>query len=349
MPGPTHIDRVQRITRATKKLAKRSARKMIHLPSQMANDFCLSWDNVTSKATPYGDIVISETAGDIVPENNSMLCIFAHYDRHGSVQPYVFYYLESLREMGVSIVFVTTSELKPEYLEKIRPIVSKAIVRRNIGHDFGSWHIGLSRACDLSNYEKLILANDSVYGPLFGLKEVFEKMDANHVDIWGITDSWENSWHLQSYFLVLNNNVLGSDFFRRFWRGFRYKKNKLNVVNSYEIGFSHRAREAGFLCSAYCEYDSVIKDFLEHPVFFEEWNRDRKRITNFDKIPHNSSYLLWANLIKTFKCPFLKVGLLRDNPKNAPDLSNWRRVVSEFTDYDPQLIEQHLATNDQSH
>ena len=167
-------------------------------------------------------------------------------------------------------------------------------------------------------------------------------MDQKDVDIWGITDSWEDSWHLHSYFLVLNQTALRSAFFEEFWGDFRYIKQKSNVINSYEIGFSGRAREAGLRCSAYCDYSLVLEDFLNNPIFRDEWTGQKARVEKFSRKPHNSSHFFWATMIKNFDCPFLKVELLRDNPSSVPDVSHWRSIISQFTDYDPSLIEQHL-------
>ena len=52
-----------------------------------------------------------------------------------------------------------------------------------------------------------MLANDSVYGPLFDLKEILARCDAS-ADIWGMTDNRAGGYHLQSYFLLFRGRAL---------------------------------------------------------------------------------------------------------------------------------------------
>jgi lipopolysaccharide biosynthesis protein len=49
----------------------------------------------------------------------------------------------------------------------------------------------------------------------------------------------------------------------------------------------------------------------------------------------------WEETITRFRCPALKVELLRDNPLGI-DLSGVLRVVRDKTEYDPELIRRHL-------
>lgn len=54
----------------------------------------------------------------------------------------------------------------------------KGYNQKNIGYDFGSWACAIveMKNC-IKEYKKLILANDSVYGPLFDLDEFFSSMN----------------------------------------------------------------------------------------------------------------------------------------------------------------------------
>ena len=42
--------------------------------------------------------------------------------------------------------------------------------------------------------------------------------------------------------------------------------------------------------------------------------------------------------IGEFGCPFLKIELLRDNPKNISNLEGWRSVVAQHSEFDCDLI-----------
>ena len=265
------------------------------------------------------------------------LCLFSHYDPQGRVAPHVLHYLEHLARMGVSVVFVTAApEPRAEDLAAAGRLCSRILVRENAGLDFGSWHDALWLIGDLSEYNELILANDSVYGPLFELEPIFRTMSAAGYDVWGVTESLQEGRHLQSYFLVFGARALQSPFFAAFWRDFRHLRYKPAVVGRFEIGLSRRARSAGLRVGAYCPYEPVRDAFLKNPHY-----RFRSRVIT-PRCRLNPSHFFWQTLIEEFGCPFLKVGLVRDNPEQVPG-TDWEECLRNATRYNTGLIHSHLA------
>src|SRR5438270_11829088 len=69
---------------------------------------------------------IRETHQDLPPQpppGRRMLVLFAHFDLQGIVDPYVVYYLNALRGLGATIVFVSASpRLSPESVDPIRSL-----------------------------------------------------------------------------------------------------------------------------------------------------------------------------------------------------------------------------------
>ncbi|MFQ3574300.1 MAG: rhamnan synthesis F family protein [Thermodesulfovibrionales bacterium] len=274
--------------------------------------------------------------GDVSQGSRDTLCIFAHYDCFNVVDDYVVYYLTQIYSIGAEIIFVTTcSDLAESEIKKIKGICSLIIIRKNVGIDFGSWKTGLSCAGDIGSYKRIIIANDSVYGPFFDIGKIINEMDGRGLDIWGITDSWEFCWHLQSYFIVFNQRVITSTFFKDFWENeVRYLRKKLLVIKNYELGLSQRALREGFVLSSYCEYRKVISKSLKKYRKLPFYNILTEK-------PLNPSHFLWKPLIQDFGCPFLKVELMRDNPVRLPDLYDVEDVL-QWSEYDPSLIINHL-------
>ena len=64
---------------------------------------------------------------------------------------------------------------------------------------------------------------------------------------------------------------------------------------------------------------------------------------SFTACPLNSTHAIWNRLLSEYHCPFLKVGLLRDNPENLIDLHQGQKVLAKSSDYDPGLIRRHLG------
>ena len=102
-----------------------------------------------------------------------------------------------------------------------------------------------------------------------------------------------------------------------------------------EVGLSQGLIKAGLSVGALCEYGRMRN---EHRATVLE-AEDR----SFTAGPLNSTHSLWNLLLSEHDCPFLKVGLLRDNPENLTDLHRWQQVLAETSDYDLSLIRRHLG------
>ena len=173
-------------------------------------------DLIRRMVRPEPGRIIESGSGSQDPGARRMLCILAHFDRDGMIDDYVVHYLQALDALGCETVLVSTAaKLDAADIRKILPFCSKYIVKQNIGHDFASWRTGLAAVGDLSRYDRVIIANDSVYGPLQNLSGVFAKMADRKVSFWGITDSLKYGRHLQSYFLVFERGAAQSDKDRR--------------------------------------------------------------------------------------------------------------------------------------
>lgn len=295
------------------------------------------FDSLTISNRSAESFILSRTAGQTRAGERSMLCVFVHFDRDNTIDDYVLHYLESLYAMGMEIIFCTTAEKVPESeIEKLRPLCRSIIVRRNVGYDFASYRTGLQEAGDLSRYDSVILANDSVYGPLCDLKDVFAAMADTDTDFWGITDSLEYTHHLQSYFLVFNKAVATSDAFSKFWQTFPNFSRKSSVITHGELQFSKLLMDNGFKMRALCESNRMRSENRE---FFDA---RQSPYLLFGTVHFNHSYHDWRLLIERYGCPFIKVILLRENPYSIPNISDWEAVVRENSGYDPNLIRKHL-------
>ena len=270
--------------------------------------------------------------GNVARSSGSTLCIFAHYDRDGIIDDYVIHYLEALAKLGCETVFVSTAPgLDADRIQRIRPLTSRIILRQNRGYDFGSWRDALATCGELTRYDRLLIANDSVYGPIRDLGEVFETMKQRGALAWGITDSWRYVRHLQSYFLVFERPVLESEAFQGFWRDLPDHRFKHSVIVEGELGLSRRLARAGFELAAVCDYRALAQDI------------DRRSAgTNWLGTPVNATHWGWKALVEKHGCPFIKVQLLRDNPKGIADIGEWEAVVGAVSDYDASLIRRHL-------
>ncbi|ADN08332.1 lipopolysaccharide biosynthesis protein [Sulfurimonas autotrophica] len=270
---------------------------------------------------------------------NDSVCIFAHYDKDNIIDDYVVNYIKELKKIDIDIIFVTVCEdMKMNELEKLNQYVSINIVRENIGYDFASWKIGLDYIIENSiNCKTLILANDSVYGPLYNLKTIFNSMQKKNYDIWGLTDNFYSSYHLQSYFLVFNQQAIKSNIFIDFFKEMKVIEDKAQLIEAYEIGLS-KLLAKHFKLGSYIAVQDVCTTLLKQNLSLPAGLK--ASIANYTI---NVTHIGWKELIEKFKFPFIKVELLRDNPIKMNNL-DYIKILAKKDDYiyDFNLISSHL-------
>jgi lipopolysaccharide biosynthesis protein len=287
-------------------------------------------------------------------EGATRIAVFVHFDRQGTVHDFVLHYLAELAQAGFTTVFVSNApRLDPESIDRLSPLCGAILQRANVGLDFGAYKDGIGALPSLERLEALLLANDSVYGPFHDLGDVIGRMNLAEADVWGITDSWERRFHLQSYFLLFGHRVLSHEAFTRFWRGVRYVQAKCWVIGHYEIGLTQHLVRGGLRCRALFPYRAAATTTLaalrrqaaEEAFPPSERRQDflasLVRAVEYGK-PMNASHFFWDHLILKMGCPFLKRGLLRENPARIPGLVYWQEVIQSASKYDTDLIARHL-------
>lgn len=251
--------------------------------------------------------------------------LFAHFDPAGVVREHTLGYVTELAANGFSVVFVSNSrQLQSGAVVRLRRLCAAILVRRNVGYDFGAWRealewLGLPRP----NTEMLVLANDSVYGPLHPLRETMERIQVGEAQVWGLTESWQIGYHLQSYFLAFGPSVLHSAAWRRFWSAVRPAPSKQWVIRHFEVGLTRAMVRAGFTCKAVWDCRDLCCVAGRKPPS-----------------ACNPTSDFWRQLLR-IRFPFIKRELLRDNPTRVPDVGDWRAVAKETgaLDLDPILID----------
>lgn len=229
------------------------------------------------------------------------LLLYAHYDAENKIKPYVVHTLISMKSVCEDIVFITNSPMENVEYEKIKDLCSKVISRENIGYDFSMWKTAINQY-DYSQYDEVVLSNSSVVGPIFSIDKLFSHMEKHDCDFWGVTENFQISRHLQSYFLVFKKNVTSSKSFREFWDGILEYENKWQVVLSYEVGLTQWFVQKGFSFKSYCPWSEI----LSYASFL--------KIDRFKK-PKNPTITFWRELFQ-FEVPFIKNEVIRNLTKN---------------------------------
>jgi hypothetical protein len=250
----------------------------------------------------------------------TVVTIFAHYNAENIIDNACLQNLAGLKAISNQIIFISTSNLPEIEITKIENYCDAIQCRENIGLDFGSYQLGL-QLIDKEKIDYLILANDSVYGPIYPLKETFDKAIKSPADVFGITLSNEKHPHLQSYFLIFKKQVMNSAAFNDFWQNLDLGKDKKEIIHDYEIGLSKTLLKANFKLDAIykCNLNTFQKIFifvintqLGYKLYILKkliYKLQKKKDLGF-----NPMHLLPYTLVKKYRVPFIKKELLNKNP-----------------------------------
>lgn len=282
------------------------------------------------------------------------VAVFVHFDRRGVVFPYVIAHLQGLKKAGYTVVFVTNSPKFPDDQKaRVLPHCALALHRRNRGYDFGSYRDAILHLGPLDELDSLILCNDSVYGPVQDLRTVLERCDPDVADIWGLTDSWDKRFHLQSYFLLFHKAALSHPKFQQRWRKFVHIDDKEWVVLRHEVGLTSDMISAGLRCRAVWRYSDLIDAFVDDldshrdllsseilPAYHREMLVNMLNYAQAGN-PMNINHFFWDRLLLD-GFPYIKRDLLTANPMKLPQTYRWRSLLRKVSDYDPELIVGHM-------
>jgi len=123
----------------------------------------------------------------------------------------------------------------------------------NEGYDFGMWYKALN-TIDINKCEQIAFVNDSCI--LFkDLDIVMQFMNSNLYDYCGITDSNQISYHLQSYFIVVNGRRCIDMVYEYYLLNNIIKTNDVrDIINIYEIGLPDFLAKKGFKIGSMFKY-----------------------------------------------------------------------------------------------
>lgn len=291
-------------------------------------------------------ILTSRFSGE-TPTTPAKYCVFSHFDANDRVERYVLHYLEQLKLCGYEVLLVSTSRAISEADHAALSHVCHTVcLRENVGYDFGSYKAGIELLKQHgARVSRLLVANDSVFGPFNDLQPILHEMEREDIDLYGLTDSHDHGYHLQSYFISYGSKLYESAAFDDFWSSVDLISNttdnfKQKIVHNYEVGGSQHFLQAG------CSYAVVFpyRDILNR-VFQRTLRRlDESRQPDSDIVIQpgelvynlNASHCYWEELID-MGMPFIKRELLTRNP-TATDVSTWPQKIETTSHYDVSMI-----------
>lgn len=272
--------------------------------------------------------------------------VYAHFDRHGIIDPHVLYALTCYRQYFEAIIFVSTADLNAEQQRRAAVLVDRVIVRENVGYDFLSWRTGFEAIPQHGIYDEIVFANDSCYGPMSDLALFWTRAAALRADLWGASLNRQIRPHVQSFFMVFGRALIRSGFIRTFWHSVEPIPDKLQLILRYEVGLSERVEEAGFSIDALVDFPAGGLDsrprVIADTVSLTDPARSAAGLYSIgaERFPNPMQNYCIEALRRGL--PFVKVELIRDNYARA-NLAGLFAAMTKPRWYDVALVRRHLA------
>lgn len=189
-------------------------------------------------------------------KKSKRLFLFAGYDPNNIVNDAIIYYVSALSEIG-DVIVCMDNDCKKSETNKLKPYTIHIINGRHGEYDFGSYKRAYQYACDkkiLQNYDKLYLVNDSVFGPLFDIKQTIKKIESLPSDAASLVVS-KHKTHIfmESWFIRLNKKIFLSKWFDKFISSIQRQEYKYIITVKYEHGLTNLIKNNG------CSWNGVYK------------------------------------------------------------------------------------------
>ena len=237
------------------------------------------------------------------------VCLFAQFDPHHRIAPTAIAYVAHLQRCGYQTVVAVSGNRLPPFRDRDALAATGAtmVFRPNRGLDFGAWQ-QLARAGHADGAEEVLLANDSVFGPFADLAPIIARMDAKGLDVWGMIESRQHRWHLQSWFLRMTARAWSAPAVRRVFDQPFAAMSKDAIIRDGELALGAAFEAEGLRCGAVVGLQDAA------------WMARRR--------PINQMHLDWQYNLTSRRLPFIKADLLRTNGMNIPWAGRWPAVVA---------------------
>lgn len=171
----------------------------------------------------------------------------------GHLKPHVQRYVSALSGIGIDVYLIVAVDLwsQTPHLDMLRDTAG-VFIRDNEGYDFAAWAHVLLEFPEFKAVDILYLVNDSVIGPVNHdhFSSAIARIRDGAADVYGMTENYEQGWHLQSYFLAIKRSALRSRVVEEFFDAVVSLESKQAVIENYEISFASKAIHAGFKAEA---------------------------------------------------------------------------------------------------
>ncbi|WP_308723305.1 rhamnan synthesis F family protein [Paenibacillus polysaccharolyticus] len=180
------------------------------------------------------------------------LGIFVFYDKSGIVDGYVEYIITQLNKVLDDLIIVVNGDINEAGECILKNYSTQFYKRDNTGLDAGAYAdviVNLLGEEKLSQYDELVLCNDTFYGPFVSFEEIFTSMKNEKYDFWGIDGIKRNFLsYIVMYFCVFRGKLLkNGDLFNYFKSNVLFKVNEMaDAFALLQVGLYYTLTQKGY-------------------------------------------------------------------------------------------------------
>lgn len=256
--------------------------------------------------------------------------IYCFYDPNGHAASFIDVFLTNLKPYLANLVVVVNGRLDEPSRALFQQYADRIVMRENKGLDAAAYQqIMLETGWGkLLEYDEIVCLNDTVLGPVYPFSEMFDVMDAQDVDFWGMTTYTEERRngktvipeHLQAYWHVYRRSLVKSKVFQQYWEQLPVFENYADVTHKHEIPFTKHFADLGFTWASYVDCRKYAGQ-SHYPLLYTP-----------------------LQLVKNERCPvikrrsfFLDYDFYFDQTAGQPAVDLYE-FIKDHTDYDSGLI-----------
>lgn len=206
--------------------------------------------------------------------NKNRILVYVIYESERRLQPYKLLFLEALAKLSDQVLIVVNGDIDARDTSDLQQY-GEVVTRENSGYDTAAFKFGITYLGQgkLSQFDELLLVNDTNVGPMSDLSEMFDKMATKGLDFWGISYgepqpdfTGYNPYqtipsHLQSYFLVINRLLLKQKKFSDYWEKLSDTDSRDKAIGKHETVFTKYFEDLGF------RHGAVTNHYLDSPMY----------------------------------------------------------------------------------
>lgn len=149
---------------------------------------------------------------DICQLRKKSIAVMAVYDADGIIDDDILYYLNALRKVTDRIVVAVNGRVNAEGKARLQNVADDIFIRPNKGFDFGAYKDVIQNYLPdtiWSDYQEMILCNDTCFGPFTSFAAIFDIMRARSLEFWSINfrDNILIPYY-ESFFMVFSGRAL---------------------------------------------------------------------------------------------------------------------------------------------